>query len=147
MTDLEKIKKLEEDNDKLNKKLEEIAKATSEEAQAYSIFTKARNLFKYWILLWVTVVVLITGISYNKIIKSLTNEISKNEIFKEEIKKRSVEGITLLLKKDVKKEVVDKDIEGLMKKVVWGLGFVVVGMSLGSICFMKPQRGVIYYPI
>jgi hypothetical protein len=52
MDDSEKLQNIIEGNKELTKKVDELSRAISEDAHAYSIYSKARDSFKKWLGMW-----------------------------------------------------------------------------------------------
>ena len=77
MDNSEKLQSIIEGNKELSKKVDELSRAISEDAHAYSIYSKAKDSFKKWIGMWISFLCLfLTAIgitSYYQAIDKLSN--------------------------------------------------------------------------
>lgn len=77
MDDSEKLQSIIEGNKKLTEKVDELSRAISEDAHAYSIYSKAKDSFKKWVGMWIGFLALfLTAIgitSYYQALDKLSN--------------------------------------------------------------------------
>lgn len=123
MNDSKQLRDLVESNEELSKRIDELTKAISDDAHAYSIYSKAKDSFKKWVGLWIgflAILLTVLGIkTYNEAIEILSNhEAIINRIVETASPKIEKEVIALLTGKFEKtlernRESLEKDMANI----------------------------------
>lgn len=110
MDDSEKLQSIIEGNKELAKKVDELSRAISEDAHAYSIYSKAKDSFKKWMGMWIGfLVLLLTAIgitSYNQAVEKLSN----NKIV--------IDGLINSLSPKIEKAVLDESKKQIETQII-----------------------------